>query len=183
MYRPRTVRGYDLFEVASALQKSIRRADVELAGYFALELFESGYDNYAWKRLLTISAEDVQTFVTQEIKALYESFLVINKGAAKGKKKGRIFISKAVIILCQCIKSRDADLLQNFIYDKKQLVSDDEIEQQLEEVRALNLDIPNYAYDVHTMQGKRSGKTKEDFFIEEQAALSPAAPSLFPDLI
>lgn len=38
----RTVRGYDFFEVSSAMQKAIRRADAAVAGYFALELWTSG---------------------------------------------------------------------------------------------------------------------------------------------
>ena len=41
MYELRTVRGYDFYEVASALQKAIRRSDAKVAGYFALELWES----------------------------------------------------------------------------------------------------------------------------------------------
>ena len=75
----KTQRGYDFFEVASALQKSIRRGDVKLAGYMALELFPQ-YAEYCWKRLLTVSAEDCLPMVTQEIKALYESFHIVNKG-------------------------------------------------------------------------------------------------------
>ena len=34
----RTARGYNFGEVSSAMQKAIRRADVKLAGYWALEL-------------------------------------------------------------------------------------------------------------------------------------------------
>ena len=37
-YDLKTNRGYDLYEVASALQKSIRRGDYRVAGYMALEL-------------------------------------------------------------------------------------------------------------------------------------------------
>jgi len=33
--------------------------------------------------------------------------------------------------------------------------------------------VPDYALDCHTLKGKRSGKTKADFFREEQAALEP----------
>ena len=54
----KTIRGYAFGEVASALQKAIRRADARLAGYWTIELFESGYREYLWRRLLTISAED-----------------------------------------------------------------------------------------------------------------------------
>jgi len=170
----KTKRGYDLYVVASALQKSIRRSDFKLAGYMALELFASGYGNYAWKRLLTVSAEDCYGIVTKEIKALHDSYLFINKGKKAKDHKGRIFISKAVIILCECLKSRDADILQNFVYDKKFSISDEEIEQVFDEVREQEkVEIPEYVYDVHTLKGKRSGKTKEQFFIEEEEALKP----------
>ena len=95
-YDLKTNRGYDLYEVASALQKSIRRGDYRVAGYMALELFPN-YAEYCWKRLLTVSAEDCFGVVTQEIKALYDSFHVVNKGKKAADFGGRIFISKAVI--------------------------------------------------------------------------------------
>ena len=49
-----TKRGYDLGEVASAMQKAIRRADTRLAGYWALELWHSGFGPYVWRRLLIL---------------------------------------------------------------------------------------------------------------------------------
>lgn len=42
----RTVGGYDFFEVSSAMQKAIRRNDAAVAGFFALELWTSGYRDY-----------------------------------------------------------------------------------------------------------------------------------------
>lgn len=178
----RTQRGYDFYEVASALQKSIRRGDVKLAGYMALELFPQ-YAEYCWKRLLTISAEDCLPMVTQEIKALYDSFWIINKGKSRGDLKGRIFISKAVIILCRCGHNRDADILSNFVYDKKTDVSDDEIEEYFSEARKEMLGIPDYVYDCHTRIGKIKGKTKNDFFVEEEKALSNKQLSLFDYMV
>ena len=62
-----TIRQYKLSEVSSAMQKAIRRADVQLAGCWALELWASGFGNYVWKRLLTTSAEDCWGIITQEI--------------------------------------------------------------------------------------------------------------------
>lgn len=177
----RTQRGYDLYEVASALQKSIRRADVKLAGYMALELFPR-YAEYCWKRLLTISAEDCYGLVTQEIKSLYDSFWVVNKGKKGEDLKGRIFISKAVIILCTCKHSRDADLLSNYIYDKKALLSDEEIESLMDEVRNEKTQIPEYVYDCHTRKGKAAGKTKQQFFVEEEESLANRQLSLFDGL-
>ena len=173
-----TQRGYDLYEVASALQKSIRRADVRLAGYMALELFPR-YSEYCWKRLLTISAEDCYGVITKEITALYDAFHIINKGKKPEELKGRIFISKAVILLCQCKHNRDADLLSNYVYDKKYDISDEQIEALFDEIRQGDVKMPEYVYDVHTLKGKRAGKTKEDFFREEEAALANKQMSIF----
>jgi replication-associated recombination protein RarA len=169
----RTARGYDFFVVSSAMQKSIRRADAKIAGYCALELYHSGFSNYVWKRLLTVSAEDCADFITTEIWSLYQGFLLVNTGKTE-MAKGRIFISKAVIVLCLAHKSRDADHLQNYIYDKKIDLSDAEIEQMADDLPP-DIEIPDYAYDVHTKQGRWAGKTKEDFFNEEQEALRPKA--------
>lgn len=174
----KTQRGYDFYEVASALQKSIRRGDVKLAGYMALELFPR-YSEYCWKRLLTISAEDCYGVITQEIKALYDSFHIVNKGKKGEALKGRIFISKAVMILCEAVHSRDSDILSNYVYDRQWGLEDSEIDALFDEIRNEPMDIPEYVYDVHTRRGKRMGKTKADFFMEEEAALANKQPSLF----
>lgn len=177
-----TTRGYDFNLVTSAMQKAIRRADIEKAGYFALELFHSGFYKYVWKRLYTVSAEDCSDFITQEIEALHKGFLLVNEGVSD-KSKGRIFISKAVIVLCVCRKSRDADHLQNFIYDKKIRNSDEEVERYMDDVRLTEQPIPDYAYDVHTAPGKRAGKTKAQFFKSEYDAITPRGPELLENLI
>ena len=44
--RLRTIRGYDFSEVSSAMQKAVRRGETQLAGYWALELWASGFGNY-----------------------------------------------------------------------------------------------------------------------------------------
>lgn len=174
----RTQRGYDFYEVASALQKSIRRGDVKIAGFMALELFPR-YAEYCWKRLLTISAEDCYGVITKEITALYDAFQIINKGKSGEGLKGRVFISKAVILLCECRHNRDADLLSNYIYDKKYGITDDQIDAYFDEIRKENVRVPEYVYDVHTLKGKKRGKTKADFFREEEAALSNYQMSIF----
>ena len=56
------------FEVSSAMQKAIRRADAKVAGFFALELWSSGYLDYVWKRLFTISAEDCYGIITKRLR-------------------------------------------------------------------------------------------------------------------
>jgi replication-associated recombination protein RarA len=170
-----TIRGYLLLEVASALQKAIRRGDARLAGYWAIELFESNYREYLWRRLLTISAEDCWGVITHEIEALYRSWQIIDKQKPGG---GRIFASKAVVLLAVSRKCRDADHLTNLVYDPK-MIDEALLEADLAAARSETVPIPEYAFDVHTAKGRKAGKTKTDFFREEHAALDPRQPGLF----
>jgi len=182
-FRPYTKRGYNLFEVASCLQKAIRRGDTALAGYMAVELFESGYHRYCWKRLLTISAEDCAGVITTEIKALFDSFNVLNDDP-KRKPRSRIFLSKAVIVLCAAIKCRDADHLTNFVYDRR-MIDAKRLTRAIAESRNSPepIELPEYTFDVHTRKGRARGRTKEQFFKDELAALSPRQIGLFDDLV
>lgn len=43
--------------------------------------------------------------------------------------------------------------------------------------------IPGYAYDCHTREGRKRGKTKKDFFKAEQEGMEPHQPGLFDDLV
>ena len=176
----RTKRGYDLSVVASAMQKAVRRGDARLAGYWALEMWHSGFGSYAWRRLLTISAEDCWGILTQEIRALHESYCIVNEGKAVREHRGRIFLSKAVLLLAAAKKNRDADHLQNIVYDALHGIDADALAADL--LAAGPEEIPDYAYDCHTLEGRRRGKTKADFFREEQAALRPIQLGLFDDL-
>jgi len=170
-----TIRRYQLMEVASALQKAIRRADARLAGYWAMELLESGFHQYLWKRLLTVSAEDCWGILTQEVVALRDAHLAVAKDR---QKVTRIFIAKAVLLLCQAKKNRDADHLTNLVYDARG-IPDAQLEADLAAARANPEEIPEYAFDVHTEAGKRAGKTKAQFFKTEHQALQPFIPGLF----
>jgi replication-associated recombination protein RarA len=99
--------------------------------------------------LLTVSAEDCWGILTAETKALHDSYTEINQHVPKGKPKGRIFISKAVILLCMAKKSRDADHLQNFVYDQQAGLDAATLTDELEQAGQY-IPIPDYAYDCHT---------------------------------
>lgn len=169
---------YSLYDVASALQKSIRRGDYKLAGWMALELFPN-YSDYCWRRLLTVSAEDCYGAITKEVMELCNAFYFVNKGKKAFEYKGRIFITKAVLLLCLCKHNRDTDLLQNFVRDKMKGLNVEQIESELEEAHKSAVSLPDYVYDCHTIQGKIRGKTKAQFFIEEERALANKQESLF----
>lgn len=175
-----TIRGYDLFEVTSALQKAVRRGDAKMAGYWAIELHESGRSALAWRRMLTMSAEDCADFVTSEIEALYKAS---HDAKSSGKEPESVFIAKASIILAQAKKSRDADHLAILVWKAKIGLTDEELMADLAAARSERVEIPEEALDCHTMSGKRRGKTKLQFFGDEHDALSPRIPGLFDDVV
>jgi hypothetical protein len=50
-----------------------------------------------------------------------------------------------------------------------------DLERAVEEARLSpeNIPLPDYTFDCHTIRGKKKGKTKDDFFRDEFAALDP----------
>ena len=78
----KTRKGYDFFEVISALQKAIRRCEEENAVYWALELYKSGFSKALWSRLLVITSEDVglaEHGIEQSINALHSNYLALSE--------------------------------------------------------------------------------------------------------
>lgn len=181
-FSPTTKSGHSLFTMRSLLQKAIRRADLDHAGYAANEMFE-GYHSYLWKTLLTISAEDCYGVITKEIVALYQADEIKNKGK-KGGDRDCIFVAKALVLLCMARKNRDGCYVAcNFMLSDRELdigeiPGPDELEHYAKEYGRF-MKIPEYTYDNHTIEGRKAGKTDLDMTIDEEAALTPHQYSLF----
>jgi replication-associated recombination protein RarA len=149
-----TAKGYELFEVASAFQKAIRRGEEDVALFFGVELFESGYDAYAWKRMRIITSEDVglaEPLMPATIGHLYQMYVEQKKLKDEKHRPERLFYTHAILLLCRAKKSRLVDwtlidLWENHAHRK--------------------LPIPDYAYDKHNAQGRRMGRGIDHFFEE-----------------
>lgn len=182
-YSPTTKNGYSMYEMASMLQKAIRRCDVPHAAYAANELAPA-YRGYLWKRLYTVSAEDCYGIMTQEVVALHQADQYVNAKAKPGQTND-LFIAKAVVLLCMARKNRDADYVAcNFMWGDRPLTDEEydqfvdyEIVEHLKSVS--HFDIPPYVFDVHTYKGKARGATQMDFFRDENEALQPKQLNLF----
>ena len=90
--------GYNLFDLLSMLQKSIRRGKYTEAGYAAFHL-EDRYRNAMWNRLLVISCEDCYGVITKEIVALKKK---------DDAERDNSNIGNALALMCRAKKSRDA---------------------------------------------------------------------------
>ena len=164
-----TKSGHDFYVVSSLLQKAIRRGDYKRAGYAANELFYD-YHTFLWNRLLIISAEDCVAPVTDELVALRKADELVNKNKRK-EDKTKIFIGKALVILLECYKGRDADFMASSLMRDKnpEMRSDPAFNQEIETLDIKKLVVegelfPDYVFDPHTLDGKiKYGRTFKNY--------------------
>ena len=152
-YQVKTKQDFDFFEVASAFQKSIRRGDELQSMYWAVELYDSGYQNYAWKRMIIMASEDVglgDPFVIVQMMALKQSYDFLAQKKEKSLPE-RLPFTQAVILLSRCCKSRYIDHAITYYWNFNKTV---------------HIDIPDYAFDMHTRRGKAMGRGLEFFYNE-----------------
>lgn len=166
-----TPAGYNVAEVASALQKTIRRGAEREALFWATELDIAGFGGYVFKRLRTIASEDVglaDPLACVVVRALYENWLEARKGkrVVEGEPLDgnwipgtRLFLVQAVIYLARAKKSRMIDHAVMTLYEGERPA----------------LPIPDYALDRHTARGARMGRGQDHFF-DEGAQIENAAP-------
>jgi replication-associated recombination protein RarA len=155
-----TKNGYAFDEVASALQKEIRRGNEEMAYFWAKEL-ESRYYKYLWKRLTIIASEDIGTANDQAvvfINALRNNYFFLRDNTKKELEVDYNMVAHAVLYLCRSPKSREND---NFLWVMEHDYRGDfgMIEKNLPE-------IPDYALDKHTQRGRGKGRKWEHFVKE-----------------
>jgi replication-associated recombination protein RarA len=159
---PRTVHDYDPREVVSALQKCIRRGDVDAALYWAAELERSGLGWWLWKRLRVIVTEDVGPAWPEGpavIEALWRTYSDLRRAGGKQPKRRpwRLVVMHAVYLLATAPKSRIADWASMVMFSETE-----------------RREIPDVALGQHTSRGRRMGRRTEHFF-EEGTRLVPHA--------
>ncbi len=149
---PTTRSGHVLFEVSSAFQKAIRRGLEDDAMHWAVELDLSGYAEYAWKRMKIIVSEDIglgEPNLPSVIHALYSTWSTMRAKKDTKHAPERLFYVHAVMLLIRARKSRVVDHALCGYYANHE-----------------RRDIPDYAFDKHTIKGRRMGRGMEHFFDE-----------------
>lgn len=165
---------------ATYLRKGIRTLDMELAGYAIHNLRQTDL-SYAWKTLYVISRNECKGIPTREIVSLKQSDGYVNKN--KGlDKRDEIYICKGIMVLMYQICGKFGSTIGNDIMDAEFLVRWDDHEYI--DIRTCELPddiVPEWVYDVHTIKGKRAGKTDWGMNLVEQEALSPLQVSFFDE--
>lgn len=139
--------------VISALQKSIRRGLTEEAVTFAYEMYISSeqFEDKLWRRLLAISVEDVG-YGDLSAPVLINSLNQIRKEFPYTDGDRPMFFIHAVRYLSAVPKDRTSDNLKNIV--------------KLEFLHGRKPEIPDFAYDKHTEQGRAMGRDSKHFQLE-----------------
>ncbi len=159
-------------------ETAISHKDMDMIGY-EMNLMRNTNRDFLWDLILDFSANQAKGKIQSEIMALKTADNIIN---AKKKDKDEIFISKAVILLCQCndpvfdsLKSCDVVSLEHNI-DWTKIKT-----KSICGCFLVDGNIPEWVYDCHTLKGKKMGKTDWDMTTTEQEALYPLQKGYFDD--
>lgn len=153
--------GYKVGEVASALQKCLRRGLADDALFWATELDLAGYGEYVFKRLQIIASEDVgpaDPDACVRVATLRDAWRDQRKKNDSRHAPERLFLVHAVWYLAHAPKTRLIDHALVVLYEGKR------------EPR----EIPDFALDRHTARG-RTAKRAWKHFWEEGARLENRA--------
>lgn len=145
-----TINNFHADEVISALQKEIRRGNVENACRLAYEMMMTSaeLESKLWQRLQVISVEDIG-MGCKTAPLLIGRLFEMHQQFSEGEHDRQLFAIHAVRFLCECEKDRSSDELLNWIKHS--------------DIQPI---IPDYAIDMHTRRGKEIGRSTEHFYHE-----------------
>ena len=172
--------GKDVYEVIALLHKAIRLCDMENIGY-AVNVLRSYNRMVLWKGLIAFSVKYGSGDLTKEIIALKMTDDMVNC-KKKPESRDEIFISKSIMLLCYEQTGAFGDLCCNEIVDPDEMVDWSLYRfKNIDRCKLKDGIIPEWVYDVHTIRGKRAGKTDWGMNIVEQAALDPLQVAFFDE--
>ena len=139
--------------VISALQKSIRRGLAEEAVTFAYEMYITSeqFEDKLWRRLQAISVEDVG-FGDLSAPVLINALNQMRQNFPYTDGDRPIFFVHAIRYLAAAQKDRTSDNLKNIV------------KRGFEYGRVP--EIPDFAYDMHTVEGRKMGRDFKHFLAE-----------------
>lgn len=142
--------GYELYDVLSAIQKDIRRGNKKGAGWWAYILLKSNQIYMFWRRMYVIAAEDCDYQGVKLVDACKRGFDWVTNYGKNINGDGLLFGVKAAIGLAEMKKDRTADDYVCYFEDlvkQKNFAKGEQLPK-----------IPDYAYDGHTIKGKKMGR-------------------------
>lgn len=160
--------GYNIFNLSSFLQKSVRRSDHEGAAFAAWELCRSGFSKMYWRRCITIAIEDIDVSdsvvsTALDLHRLGTGQIDAVDGWESTESRGRICAMRAAVACAQATSGR----LTEYMNDSFKRIAEERVDAA-EEGRAPIYDFPagdlepggkyDVALDSHTASGSSRGR-------------------------
>ncbi len=142
-YTPTLIGNYEFDEVASALQKSIRRGLEYESVFWGYIIHQSGYGMYLFRRLSVIACEDVGLGNPQAlilVSSLQQSWLQLHKQNKDATLDKFLLALQVILYLCRSKKTREGDSLSNLIHEHF--------------TEGRRLEIPEYVLDPHVARAR-----------------------------
>lgn len=145
-------------EIISMLQKSIRRGleHNALAAAYEMYITSPQFEDKMWRRLLAISVEDIG-FGNPDAPQLIWTLYQMRKEFLYQDGDRPMFFVHAIRFLCRQKKERSSDNVKNM------LIKDF--------AHGRVAQVPDYAYDMHTVKGREMGKTEMDFLTDSSKVI------------
>ena len=156
---PYTESGYNMYDMLSVLQKTVRRGDYDLGGWGCQQLKRT-YRSVMWNRMLITSCEDCYGVLTKEIVALHEKDMAF---------KDDRYAECAMALLCKARKSRDACYFAcNFVIDSRKPREISYSQRQADEYMMRISNIRN-----HTVSYDQFGFEQQELFSKPVEEVEP----------
>lgn len=141
-----TIHNHPVAEVLSAVIKEIRRGNEEKSLYWALEMATTcrEAEEFLWECLIVCVPEDIGLANPEAISVvtgLKDGYFLI----PKGDRRRFVFLAQAVAYMARSCKSRYVSEMLGDVLARIELGQ-------------MNLEMPDYAVDIHTKRGKALGR-------------------------
>ena len=159
-----TKNGHSCHYLREVFNRAIDLMDYDTAGYAANEI-KVYYPKFCWDMIVNKASSLGYYQLANEVRALRQA------DKLTGGDNTLLFRSKAIVLMIKAVKSRSIE----------DLISDETVHDtvSLKDAPSTRLRLPDYVYDCHTYIGKAKGKTKREFVVAEQSALSPLKVGMF----
>lgn len=142
-FTPTLIGEYQWDEVASALQKSIRRGLEYESAYWGYIFHQSGYGMYLFRRLSVIATEDCglgNPMALILVSSMQQSWLLLHKQDKEATLDKFLLALQAILYLCRSKKTREGDNLSNLIHENF--------------TEGNKLEIPQFCFDPHVSRAR-----------------------------
>jgi len=156
----------EMYEMLSALHKSIRRGLEQEAGHWFFMIAEGGYYSAAANRLRICSHEDIGLADPGVVVFVKNAMDQADHWHKSKNDAWRLPVSNCILALCRARKSREADHF-NFVMRGRI-------------IKGPKKEVPDWAYDKHTQKGRKMGRGW-DHFKKEGMKLDPPYHDRYED--